>query len=1343
MLKGVVLAFALCVWSSFTCGASALFDPEISNLGGLRPHSRVDGDTSSNQTFPVGAIVSQTALPGRQQPLVYSQSTSTQPKRVLIRLKSPASQPYLKLQREQLKLTGKLSRADQQKLTKLVRDYRQGLQKSQAQLVEQLRNKQYLRHVHARFIDLTNTLVISVPEAAEDDIRRLPQVAGVYADNPVQALLDDSVSVTEAPQLWAMRDTQGNALTGWGISVAILDTGVDYTHPDLGGCLGANCKVVAGFNFVEGEDVANFIDKHGHGTHVAGIVAANGVLRGVAPDAQLHAYKVLNDSGSGMESSIIAALEKAVDPDGNPATPDQIDIVNMSLGGPGKPDGPLAEAANNAMLAGTLVIVAAGNSGSNYSTLGSPGNAEQVLTVGATDNQGAIADFSSRGPVPGASYVKPEIVAPGVGINSVAPGAAYSVKSGTSMATPHVAGGAAVLKQLYPDLTAAELKDLLISSALDLGEDIFAQGAGMMKLHAASNTKVLISPRLLSAGRVDLQQPQFSRQIPFRLKNISNSPQSAQLNAPANLPTGATLTLPSITSPLAAGASADYALQLDVDTASLPFAESNSLHHRLVSQLQINGQSIGMPLVFSKAALVEIKWGGKPFTMLFFSDDGSYSEFFFYPCDTSPLDIATASEVIYVKPGLYHMAVSFHNNDCYTINALVLQENIEVKTGATVNASPETAVYDVAIGSVIDKTGTELKPSQQQVSLVDISWAREAGDNAFEQSLSIGSAVGSLMKVSRMSEKVKFNVAVLLKSSGTEEEDYYFLQRQFQSGIQEDQRLNLDARTAAGFEFSYVDAFKLQNGVSLSLGVAQLQSLSSDRLAMGIAYGSNDMLHQPVKFTLFSDLSSFLPGEWYPVFGFEQKPNDDPMAWSEPVFSTGMIAFEDTASYIKLRGPLSQREEKLYQSDNRTLSVIDSGFFFSGSFSYYPTGKRFSIIDANNISMSNRLIRDSQQNLFIESMPYKVLCGQSMINSGETLGHGFDVELDFSTCAKQVWEFEMPTHFQGKKYSSTVSIEMDSDLLHEFTYTLDSPLMQQLLLLTDGKVSRILSGNNSQVRILAKADRWADEELPNYSLIEYSLDGSPGWMALNSEIQGAELVAKLPDVIGSRLLSLRITLRNKSGVTLVQTLNSIALIGNESEPAPTFAVLPTLTIEATGPLTEFSLPAVSAKDSLGRDLEASTTDLGPYTLGVHRIRWQAKNAVGKIAEAVQSLTVKDTTPPILTVPNDLRLTATASLTNVTLGEAVAIDLVDGPVIPKPSNLGPFAAGTHLINWTATDKSGNSVSALQQVVIDPKPQSASSSGNSGNSGSGGGGGGSTGVWLLLLVAFMSCLRRRTP
>ncbi|WP_238010193.1 S8 family serine peptidase [Dactylosporangium sp. AC04546] len=296
----------------------------------------------------------------------------------------------------------------------------------------------------------------------------------IWLDGKAHASLDKSTVQIGAPTAWQL------GLDGTGVKVAVLDTGVDATHPDLKG------RVKQAVNFTETGDA---VDHHGHGTHVAATVAGNGTRKGVAPGADLLVGKVLDDNGSGYDSWIIAGMEWAAAQGAR--------VVSMSLGGdPSDGTDPMSEAVNRLSTeTGTLFVVAAGNAGPAARTVGTPGAADAALTVGAVDRADAIADFSSRGPRIGDEVLKPEITAPGVGI--VAARAAgtsmgqpvdelYTAASGTSMATPHVAGAAVVLAQQHPDWTGARLKEALVSTArTTAGAAVYEQGAGRVDVARA------------------------------------------------------------------------------------------------------------------------------------------------------------------------------------------------------------------------------------------------------------------------------------------------------------------------------------------------------------------------------------------------------------------------------------------------------------------------------------------------------------------------------------------------------------------------------------------------------------------------------------------------------------------------------------------------------------------------------------------------------------------------------------------------------------------------------------------------------------------------------------------
>ncbi|MET9435739.1 S8 family serine peptidase [Streptomyces sp. NPDC006551] len=303
----------------------------------------------------------------------------------------------------------------------------------------------------------------------------------LWLDRKVQATLERSTRQVHAPEAWAA------GFDGKGTKVAVLDTGADAEHPDLKG------RLVASENFTD-SDTAD--DRQGHGTHTLSTVggsgaASAGAKKGVAPGADLLNGKVLNDSGSGAASWIIAGMEWAV--------AQGADVVSMSLGSPEPTDctDPMSVAAQElAQNKGTLFVVAAGNSGPTLNTVSSPGCAPDVLTVGATDRDDSTAYFSSRGPTIVNHTLKPEIAAPGVSISAAAAGGrgvyAYQSMSGTSMATPHVAGAAAIVKQRHPDWSGRQIKAALVSSAESaVPGDVREVGAGRLDVKAAVDQTVL------------------------------------------------------------------------------------------------------------------------------------------------------------------------------------------------------------------------------------------------------------------------------------------------------------------------------------------------------------------------------------------------------------------------------------------------------------------------------------------------------------------------------------------------------------------------------------------------------------------------------------------------------------------------------------------------------------------------------------------------------------------------------------------------------------------------------------------------------------------------------------
>ncbi|MCK4458613.1 MAG: S8 family peptidase, partial [Methanosarcinales archaeon] len=290
----------------------------------------------------------------------------------------------------------------------------------------------------------------------------------VYPDRAVHLNLDSSVHVIGAD---LARDAYN--LTGSGVTIAIIDTGIDATHESLDDLDDDpetdDPKVIAFKDFVGGK--TDPYDDQGHGTHCAGIAAGTGgsasQFVGVAPGANLVGVKVLDEYGDGTYSDVLAGFDWCIEN----KDAYRIRVISMSLGGGSNNDGAtsLGLACDAAVDGGIVVCVAAGNDGeSGDATVGDPACAKKVITVGSVDDSRMIASRSSRGPTAD-GRIKPEVCAVGVSVVSARAGGGYATRSGTSMATPHVAGAAALILEYNPDLTPTRVRKILMDTATDCG----------------------------------------------------------------------------------------------------------------------------------------------------------------------------------------------------------------------------------------------------------------------------------------------------------------------------------------------------------------------------------------------------------------------------------------------------------------------------------------------------------------------------------------------------------------------------------------------------------------------------------------------------------------------------------------------------------------------------------------------------------------------------------------------------------------------------------------------------------------------------------------------------------
>ncbi|MBP3039897.1 S8 family serine peptidase [Bacillaceae bacterium Marseille-Q3522] len=494
-------------------------------------------------------------------------------------------------------------------------------------LLEKAKSREEIERLLAGFdhVEIRNVFQHAITgfsiKTNNETLEQMAKKQNITAISPVytyQIKQEDNIELIGSEIVRGVFDDNHQRLTGKGITIGIIDTGVDYSHPDLS----RNFKGGRDFVDMDNDPMETISRGEGstlHGTHVAGVIAANGKMRGVAPEAAIIAYRSLGPGGFGSTEQIIAAIEAAII--------DRVDILNLSLGNSvNGPDLPISLALNRAVEHGIVAVTSTGNSGPKQWTVGSPGTAEKAISVGATsptlkipylqiDNEmirlelfqgsaswdmnrtydltdgkkgrkedlqdaggkivliergeltfsekaanareaGAaavliynntsssyigivtqkqpfpvaavskkigeklkaklekqkvtakvaimeekdfLADFSSRGPVTSTWEMKPDVLAPGVAIESTIPGGYLSLQ-GTSMAAPHVAGAAALVKQAHPDWTPTEIKAALMNTALPLHNrsgkryKAYEQGSGRIRVDEAVKTNWLVMP---------------------------------------------------------------------------------------------------------------------------------------------------------------------------------------------------------------------------------------------------------------------------------------------------------------------------------------------------------------------------------------------------------------------------------------------------------------------------------------------------------------------------------------------------------------------------------------------------------------------------------------------------------------------------------------------------------------------------------------------------------------------------------------------------------------------------------------------------------------------------------
>ncbi len=343
-------------------------------------------------------------------------------------------------------------------------------------------------------LPIIDAYVVEIPKEYIYNLKNIKGIKGVYNNTHITAQMNNARKTIK----WDSAKKQG--LNGRGIGIAILDTGISPIE-DL---IKPNNRLIFFKDFVN-EDTQPY-DDNGHGTHVAGIIAGNGINSngrycGIAPESNIIGIKILDTNGKGNTSQVLAGIQWIVDNKNKY----NIRIANLSIGSSESSSlDPLVKAVNAAWDSGIVMTIAAGNNGPRNFTITSPGISKKVITVGSSDDEETVTiwgtsqrNFSGRGPTEECIF-KPDIVAPGSNIVScLSPTASqylttpenlkiidnhYLQLSGTSMSTPIVAGAIALLLQKNPHLTPNEVKYKLKYSTTDLGYSQNQQGWGLIDI---------------------------------------------------------------------------------------------------------------------------------------------------------------------------------------------------------------------------------------------------------------------------------------------------------------------------------------------------------------------------------------------------------------------------------------------------------------------------------------------------------------------------------------------------------------------------------------------------------------------------------------------------------------------------------------------------------------------------------------------------------------------------------------------------------------------------------------------------------------------------------------------
>ena len=903
--------------------------------------------------------------------------------RIIVQLDTPSVAEY------QLSLSQNIPTREKQVLLK---EQSQTITESQEEWITSIQEGSIDARVITTHQFLSNSITLLTASSNIRSLQDLPQVEKVTFDYEVKAHLADSVPLIGADDAWALTTPSGIPITGIDKIIAVIDSGIDYTHPDLGGCFGSGCKVLGGYDFINID--ADPMDDFGHGTHVAGIISANGTLMGVAPDSLLLAYKVIDENGSGFASDVISALEHAVLA--------HADVINISLGGPGNPDDPLCQSVDLATQMGSVVVVSAGNRGSGYATIDSPGVAATAITVGASTKSDVITSFSSRGPVANMQITaKPDLIAPGQSINSTVPATGllgnsslYRVLSGTSMAAPHVTGAVALLRQYRPSWSPELIKSTLMNLAIDKGYNHFIQGSGRLDISQLDQISILISTPIIDFTIDDLSLDSWIQDKSVTITNWEAEPKNFTLSLPDPLLTGINLSINPTNFILAPGQSQEVRLQLVVDNLILPNAISAPYSYMIFLQVDDGIFQRKIPCSFVKMPLLDVQVNDDPWVIIVHNrlDILKSSSFDYHP-------------IYFLPDGTYDVLIQFLDG-----KTRIVKENISVNTFTHLEFNMEDAHnrVDLIMKDIYDQEiPFEDLNIDQRMPTALVFKNTDFGLYSLGRSC-IGDAICDHLMFSDISDSYTFEITIPAQSVHTDQ-DYYRFYHKLSEGIYTNLILENDPMELKSILFQY-PVPEGSNVITIVRWIGSKMILSTDQSAFRTisAPYTEQAYYQPVGAdgVMILEMLGIFDGPSVPSSPFPGQ-YQTPLFFASDPSTLSVYSLEDLSKplstnrgdiwEIGLTPPHWMAELGMDESSIWADSIIGGNALFASQYQDFEShGSLPFTLNKNNLPMTSGLLRAGQEIPLAGPGSYSLNLNYAFFDIGVVPGDA-TVSLEFDT----------------------------------------------------------------------------------------------------------------------------------------------------------------------------------------------------------------------------------------------------------------------------------------------------------------------------------------------------------